>query len=534
MNNSQRIMSYIKIKNIIITFIILIILVVVFTISKYGFVNINVSNLAGSNEKLTYELFGKTDKKIESNNTSSKNLVKRGTYQISVMGNGVSGFNVLNSKGFLQSVDANIDLKKENDRSFTGSNIKECIGYNKDILYSWQCNNSNGIFNHQPVRINYPSVPMPVEMDSSTTLNPKIKSFLSTNEGGFIFSKQGLEYDGIPSGSNYELININDVSDSVVLKGLSPSKDYSAIANKDGFIAFSTSGDELLYFNNRNSNPSVKNINFDNKHNLKLFSVEARNSDTLLVYNNNIEPDFTGKMYTSIDSVIDSEYFEEEEKGEVKEIKENESSTIVIVNNNSQNEFKLDYTVRQAKYCGKYLCILTGEELRVYEILNNSLELKYSFDEVDQIESLGDNLLLKNKIGIVVFNTETRNGYYSYTFGEYMFCGIKSLDINRYILCIQNSTNNKQALIIDTNKEDKDSIDKKLLALSKNEYIESVSIYRDNIYISPNAGSMEYDQALEMFNYNQKTLNETNKRIKEELVKIGIDTTRYSIFNPTE
>jgi hypothetical protein len=87
------------------------------------------------------------------------------------------------------------------------------------------------------------------------------------------------------------------------------------------------------------------------------------------------------------------------------------------------------------------------------------------------------------------------------------------------------------ALYVDRTQNNTDSIDKKIAGLNDLENVKSVSLYRNQLYISPGLGNPVYNRVTNSFGYDEALRKATNAKINSTIDELGIDRTKYVITN---
>ncbi len=530
----------IQVRSVMFIFVIIVICITLITaflwVSNHSIISIDVRNFTDSDQK-NITITGPTNLTTDTKKDVYEKIVKKGTYQVSVIQKNTSSFNLQEQKGYLSKKTIETTPKKDNSNEFIGSNIKDCLDYIDQTLYSWQCNQDTlKLYNHNPASSLYPSVPIPVNIDVGNIDELKIISVVNINNKPYVFTQpdyvesynESTSQEDLEDSAEYELINMENPDQFIAIKGMSTKKDYLAKSYDNGILIYSKDGTELIQYDNQGK--KIKEYKDIDKGDLSFYSINKNNEKLLLTYNQNVSPETPGKLLVTNNDVVDEKYYEKEAGSSSTNALNGSKLIIINTTNNQRTVLDTNYSIKQSRFCEDFLCILTEDELKVYKQNKDKMEYIYSVYGVESIDSFQDNkdVLLVNKNGVVVFNPNNRSGYYSYLFDSYQYCGVQAVTAGRFIVCTQNK-NSRQAVLVDTKKENTNNIDKALLSLSNDDDIDAITAYKNNIYIKPKFGDMEYDSNLGIYDYNPIKTKEVSERIRKKILEQGIDINTYNL-----
>jgi hypothetical protein len=98
-------------------------------------------------------------------------------------------------------------------------------------------------------------------------------------------------------------------------------------------------------------------------------------------------------------------------------------------------------------------------------------------------------------------------------------------------LCTKDENGKKVALLVNQEQENTDSINIKIEQLARLSEVKSVSIYGRYIYISPDIGNPQPNPQTGFFEYDKTTVKNANAIINQEIDRIGISRSTYTIIN---
>lgn len=512
-----------------ILFVVVILLVgLIYWVSGYTYIEVAASNNM-ERGKLELSILNQKGSKqiaVSEEAASIKKLVRRGNYQIEVRQGLASYFAVVSARGFLRTNKVDAKLSGEISREFVGNNPKACVDWDGSLLISWQCQGAPAAaIMHLPAS------------DSISTKNQPVKEWGDVAVEA-VFSNDGKRYLLAKSENMHQLYVLDatnrlDKNIARTLNDLSGAKNFRATVYKEGFLLFSQDGQDLYYYESFENTPTKIPSALPETPGLELYSANALNNSVLLTFNQHQVPEHTGAMHVLLGNVA-SEEFEEHDEG-VKQ-KENESlniTEVVVLANNQVRGFKLDYAADMARLCGdKKLCTLQGKTMNIYDISGGKAKKLYSVEGVEQIENSGGKILAVKENGIVIFNADSRSGYFEYTFGEYKFCGFKTFE-EKYVLCVREGKQ-KSVLLLNQGEPVTDYIDQQILQLSKHASVKTIVPYGAFIHVSPEIGELVINPVTGEFEYDQEVITRVNLALKEKIDQLGINLRKYKIINPFE
>lgn len=493
---------------IIILAILALALLGIYTFYFYGYVEVLSAADAKSTKIVLTNQGNNSPQVITVNGGSGKKLVRRGNYELLAKQNDTSYFTVIKSGGFLSKTTVQTKFAPEKHRKFVGNNPGPCMFYDGSSLLSSGC--GDRYFNaqvHLPATAEQPTITKKIK----TVVEGTIEGFYSRAPRNMILVEAPdiSEDQGAPH-SLFTLDKDFNPNDGTGLDQLSAGKSYAIMPYGQGFIAYDSSLEDILYFADTSSQ-AVR------------LSIKPKLSNGL-----------GGYLISSRDQAVAVAYTTEEGVEDVESEKNNHPTTVVIKTGESTREFMFDKRYSAMQLCGKSkLCLTEKKKLEVYDISAQKQKLLFVVNGVESMSDSNGSLIVARQGEVINLNVDSRNGYSDYGFGGYSHCGTQNA-LGGYILCLINAKNDKVAIYINQSQANTDSIDKKILELQKIPQVSNVSIYDRFIYISPNLGEPELDDGLGTFNYSAETRSKVSKIIREKITSLGIDQTKYTIINTLE
>lgn len=474
---------------------------------SYGFIEITVSEGAGSGD-FTYEITrGQQTTTTKTNTSTYKKFVKKGMYEVAITQGESGHYLIVESPGFLGTQLEKVQLEKERDRSFVGDNPSPCMEIKNNLLVSFACNGPfNALQSHEPATATHPTY----TRLSKSPYTGYIEGVLSTKEGTVVVLNNvgEMEDQGEPHVA-YILGNDLTLSDGIGLKGLDEETVYAFYAHKDGFVAYDERQNDFLYFNSRQAQPTTIKTKTPQNNKMNLSSVSVQPNSIITIYST--EGDATDELESGHSINADSE--------------------IIVSNAQEDRSFAFEKHYISAHLCGtQKLCLLQNDGLDVFDVSANKPKLLYTVSGVEKVEPANEDLIVVRNSSIVRLDIDNKQGRQEYTFGGYQYCGLR-LAPEGYVLCLVNNRNRKVALRIYSQREVADPIDKKIARLLESEAIDLVSIYGNIIYISPKYGTYTVDSASDTIQYDPETKKNADNAIAKAIQDSSINRTKYQIIN---
>ncbi|MGI9027569.1 MAG: hypothetical protein ACR2FM_01840 [Candidatus Saccharimonadales bacterium] len=482
-----------------------------------AFVKITVSNT--TNQPYDYKIVDqKTGKTIhsESKSGSVKKRVSKGSYEVLVFQNGTSYYKVINTGSFLSTTAIKAELQPENNRSFVGNFPDTCPYYAQDLLYSYDCEgNSDALKIHLPATNKAPT--------AASVVDDALRGLTITGiypaGGKNLVLLSGRNPVGSSDGRALisELRPDFSLIDSVVPTGIEDKQYYKIVAYKEGFVLYNNEFTDVLYYPSLGAKPEKISFEKPNDDKLQPFELIAKNDTLAAIYSYPYDERNFGENQTSNDDRV------EVTKGK---------TVYQVIKNGERKDFTFVGGYTRAILCGQNnLCILNGARLTVYDIAGKKQKELFTVQEVREILTDNDKLVIVREKEVLSMDIASRTGVVGYSYGDYISCGGHGVPSGGYLLCIGGPKETKSTLYIDTKKANTDSIDKKVLSIADQPYIDTVSVYKSFIYIVPNLGEPIYDPAAKGYlpdpGVRQKTALDINKLIDG----LNIDRKQYTIIN---
>lgn len=508
MNQSPSVLGKLK-RHKILLLVISLALLLVLIASRYSFITVEASQASQSGGaysfRLTNQKSNKTDE-IRTADNSIRRLVSKGNYEVQVFKDGLSSFGVVKAPGMLRAASIQVPLQAEKSRRFVGNNPSSCM-YFQSVLYSYDCGgNVREVRVHVPATPNQPTIS---EKVPQSNLGGEIESIVRGEGGTVVLARFAGEDGGLGSQISYGLRDGFQLTNPKILKGLDNNISYFMVAYKSGYLAYAADSADLYYYPSPDATPELLTANKPPGRNLAPSTLEV-SGDTIY------------RLYSSA-----AGGGEETQGRSVK-------NQLVL---SGAKRRTLNFDGRQysaAKPCGtQKICLLSGKDLFIYDIAGNQPKLSFSVSGVSFIQNFGNRLLAVRQNEVLNMDVDSKAGYSDISLADYEFCGLQTSE-NGYVLCLINSKGNKVALLVDPAASDTDSIDKKIAKLLKLPEVNDISAYGQFVFIVPELGELAYDPAVGGFGYNQEAKGRVASIINQEINRLGIDRSKYTLINTLE
>lgn len=507
-----------------------------FILSQYSYVEITINN--STNDPVSTNITSSNGSMVEDDNDSAliRKLLRRDDYLIKTSSQTGGTLKHISLPGFFQTKEVSITLQEKNQRVFVGDNPEACMTYVGAII-SWPCRGSvNQSKIHNPGTNN----------QASSNNNLTIFGYSGFDAGGFIsqnddvYMLANMDFDGPRSVNVFSVDAADGVIDSTnavyEIENPDPTLHYF-IRNLDANIVIYDESGQNTEIISRDWNKQA-DLSNNSDGDERLYSISSWGDNIIAVYSDSFITEVASpSFFTSAKPGFDDEGLEgfDAEGGTTDSIEGFDEGRLVLWNNGEQREIQIDAPVFQLRLCGHdLLCGLHEEKLTVYDISDDSLNKQYSIADVLQIESNNESFYVVTHSGVYSFDAGSGLGAKMYYIDGYSYCGMRALQDN-IILCIDDglqTTRSRSLIRVNITETMQEPIDKKILTLKQAEFIDVLSVYENNIYISPLLTSNIYNESIGRFEYDQEEINEVNQKIQAKISDLDIDTSQYNIVNP--
>lgn len=456
-----------------------------------SFITINVN---GSATPYTYLFYNQSTRKTATVKSDSPNIKKRlssGNYEILIKHGNTSYFTVAKTGRFFSSLSVEAKLTSENLREFVGDNPGQCMKYIGGRLISYDCNAA-----YSDLRIHIPAskdVPTYVLTNSKTDIQGYVNGIVSTSNGEYVlvFSTGSLEAK--PGYYLYKIRADLSWSEKTSLPQLDSSKSYSIKPFNQGFLIYDSGFNNFYYYASAKSKPVTIDIGAPRGKDYKPASVDISTDSILAAY--------SGK-----------------------------SSTEILVWNNTTTSYTVSDMANKVVFCGnQMICAVSNQGIMsVYKVIGSKLRGQYRVYDVKDVFNSGNGFLVARDDDVLSLDTANRSGYESYSLNEYKFNNI-DFENGYYVLSLTNNKGRKVAIRVGQTLSDSDSIDKKILGIQKLSEVQAVSIYKNDIFITPELGPAHFDASVGYYRPDSAVERSATTIINNEVVKLGINRNIYSV-----
>lgn len=494
-NNEGGRMNKILKPKIVIAIISVIAVGVIYWLSTHAFLEIVTSS---SNIIITNQDTGNSTELVAGNRV----LLKTGLYQVETISDKGSSYSVVEVGRFLTTKTYTTTEEQQSSRSFIGDNPSGCMNLIKNELISFDCaGDINDIFRHVPASGSTPTYKINVAKD----LDPgQIKGHKQTLSGAILFLVYQpvveVELTGLDPYKIYRLELINNsavlslIETPTELKAgkeylLSTYGDKTLIHDKDFSELFEINDDGLL---KQLTNPETKDAN------LSRIGLYFKDSEFIEALNKDAD------SITTPNKSVDNE---------------------VILPSGKKKNFKDG--LYKLNYCGNYICTLSKSgDFHVYDMQFKQMRKLIG---IRNFYSTKETAKLVTDRGILNYNLLTSSGFYLFVFGAFNYKDISVTD-GSSILSI-GLGGRSYGLLVDDSKKEVDFIERTIGPLTENEYVDTVSIYKDRIYISPELGELQYSAESDGLDYLPENKQKAKSNINDLLDSLKVDESYKVIIN---
>lgn len=505
-----------------------ILLPVLLWLATHSLMEIEVQNPSG-NQEIGYTLLEQRSRKttfIKTTSPKIKKLVRRGSYEISIQQGEQTYISIAKASGFLTKKTVKGKVSPERSRKFIGNNPLPCMHLVSNTLLSMACGDMFG-----NLKVHVPATgAQPTHTGApSSNMSGFVEGIVATNEGSVVVIRSAEATPGHTPHAAYLVNGAGQLSPGANLTDLKEDEFYSLARYKEGFLAYDYSGGQIFHYATRQAGPSRLNVAKPSNKGLELYALNVHGDSIILTYSSSKAIESEALNFDDPEGLrAHSESFEEEHH------EGPEKSEIVVYKNGHSKHFSFNTVPTMARLCGTdKLCYLHEGRLDIYDISGSKQKHLFMVEQVSAIENFTAGLLVVKEDGLLNLSVDKQEGFLAYSFGDYSYCGIQA-HTNDYVLCLNNSKNERIALYINHIEPNKGSIDKKVAELLKMPQVKDLSVYDTFIYISPEIGELAYNEAEGGYVPDAESLAATNQAINQTIDRLGINRSAYTIINAFE
>lgn len=513
-------------RNIILGLLAIILISAAFWLYGHAYIEINVTGNANGEMAVTLtKQPGEDPVELKSQNQKIRKLVGRGDYQVLVQRGEQSFFQLVKTNGFLSTSKVRAETMPEQQRQFVGNNPRTCMYSVDDVLLSNICGDSFiQLQTHVPATATQPTFTTQKNDGSTGTLEGIV-----TTPRGNLALLQALDGET----TNHFLYSINgrgELGEPRLLPDLQPDREYSLVGYREGFLIYDQAGRQFFYYTSAATTPERLNITTPDDDRLVFDSLQVDGDNLALTYSSDSFDDLL-----NFDSPEGIEAHPPEVEASIRPSGDPKSQVVLYVPDQSPKTLNFAAAPLRAYACGSdRLCLQSPGKLTVYDSRGDEPKPLYALDSVTAVQNSTAGLLVVQPAGILRLDVARRQGFMEYTFGEYRYCGLQSVQAGSYVLCLFDTNDQRLALRINQTQPNNSSIDKKVAELLKLGEVKDLSVYGRFIYVSPELGEPAYDESSNSFGYPPATIAAVNGKINQEIARLGIDRNTYSVINAFE
>lgn len=435
--------------------------------------------------------------------------IPRGSYEVLVTQKDSSFFSIVSTKPLFGKTRTEGTLNTEKGREFVGNNPGPCMNYNQ-VLYTFSCGGKlQTLTKHEPADAQNPTVSQSFGGDLE---NVTVSSLFQLGGRTFALTEGFFSLEDADEKVNVlEFDGGMQVIKNQELTVKSPEQLFGAVSYGNGF----------LLYNNDLSRLTVHESPEDIAG--KVIDIEKPGAESLSLQQLSVSGDKIAATFSNKDRALDSDD---------KNKRSKKQQTIVqLYDKGNTKSFIFDGTYYTSQLCAEeYICLVQDRKLFVYKLDEDKPKKIFETTNVYNVSSSGKNILVNRYDGVFELNPETKIGYVQYSYSDYEPCGLEPVRGVGYVLCLINTKDDKVAVLVN-NSTGTDNIDKKILSIIGQPYVSNVSIYKNYVYISPDLGEPEYQEAIKGFGYDAELAKSVDSKLNALIDEIKIDRSRYTIVN---
>ncbi len=435
---------------------------------------------------------------FSSPDTSIKKIVKKGHYEVTAKSSDGTFYQNFKTSGFLSTSVISVSLQSEKSRTFSGDNPSTCMSEVDGFVVSYDCQNSI-----ESMKIHLPATDSLPTYTRKPPLNLRIgevEGVVSTNEGKTV----ALVYDP----NSEDIINKHSFYEISVINGEFRFNfiNKATYLSPDTRYTFSFTGNRYL----------IHNTTYQ-----EVFT--GQSIDTIANFSDPLE--YPADTYIS-DLLIGDLGYVFGYKIKNDDAKNSVQSELIYSSTRGIQKRTLNGNIQKIDFCQiDKICVLHEQRLVVFD---SALEETGVYRDVLGFIENKDDLVVVKEDGALRVNSTEGTGSYDILFGQFGFGGIYPINQNEYLVTAQTSER-AYALRINSSILESDFLDQKIVSLTDSSYVNTVSVYGQYIYISPELGEPVYDSDLNQFDYSSSLKSQAIDEIYSLIEQVGINQEKYFI-----
>ena len=474
-------------------------------ISSFSILTIKVTNHKNGSTasfNLSSQDSGKNVLSFTSNEQEVTKIIRKSALEITASEAGSSAFAVTSTKGFFQKSEVKMNLVATPGKEYIGNEPGVCTSYSGNILYSYSCSGATSVTIHQPATTSQPSYNITKGLGIGT-----VEGVVSTKSGLVVIAQLGDEDD---MGAQKHILYLLDGQLNIVKQktadDLDNSKKYEIKPFRDGFLVYGIDFSEAKYFS----------------------AIDAQ-AENITIPPSEVHPNKLETYGSFILLTIPS----------TQDVKDPESSnsasgvtigSVVVISQGQPKQYNLSAKYASIRFCSKNtLCGVRKNQdkysdkesgiLDVYSIGDKLVRL-YSINDVVGFHSSGGKLGVIRSNDILSLEPFSGIGSIVYSSNGSRICDLQTSGDN-FLVCVSGPDGRSFMLRLDSSKVD-DQIDQKIASLYELGEVNTVSVYKNIIFISPNFGDLTYIDSLGGYDYEPAVKASNTAVINQEIDKLGL------------
>jgi hypothetical protein len=438
---------------------------------------------------------------------SYKKRLPSGDYRVTVKSSSGTYFSNINVPGFLNTISVSPKYSEQNFREIVAYNpLGGCSLNINDVIYSYICQGyATSVTKHHPPKGSTPPYTEDINLTDafvgSVSFNNSVLALVASP------SEYRSSYSFATIGADFEY---STVSEAPWLTG----DNYKISNYNEGFIVYNPDLTDVKYFKDPNTKPDDIDLKDMTEGFLEELEINSKyNNYGVVVWQNATDKKNEVHLHDETDKI--------------------KTRIVSRASDGTLSERHVDYFVVDAFICADTsLCTISVDGLKSYEINNDNLDLKYSIDEAQFFDTMGDKTIIVNSDGAIIYNAKENFGYLSVDFDEnHKPCGVSRVSQESYNLCLIDGNAKRLVLNVSLAKKYVVDIENKIYELSQDDNLVNVTNYKNDIFIATDNGNLNYNPQTQSYGYNQNYIKTVTEDVKEKARSIGIPSS-YNFINP--
>ncbi len=491
----------------ILTIFIMVTTYLLFWLATHGSLKIDFGDLDGKKNIIIKN--ESSEIKFSTEEKSFSVRLESGKYSILVLSEDKTLLENAKIGRFLTSTTLNPEMEYQTSREFFGDNPGSCAEFLNDRLISYPCNGSfSSMALHVPATEKIPSYKVSIGNNSlkdEESVGDQSFGIIEAvqNEGDFLYVLVYERKGEYLLHNLYKIQIINNSMDFVFVRS------FEGLKNDLTYRFKKENGQFIVYTPDLTSVFVGANL-FSLKQLFITEQIESLGISPKISY-------LGDESYLISTEKLD-ENFDNNSQG-------TSPTTVYIINNEDILSKKtFSFGLSKIDSCLEYICTLSNT--KNLQVLDRDFSLVKEFYSIEDFTVVGNSVLFADKDYVYEGINKFEKTFVAINLGKYQYGGVVNASGRSLISIV---SDNKKHTLITGEPSDEEYIDELIAPLFENSFVNTISIYKDRVFVSPELGERVVDPVNGTLDYSENVKNAASISINETLRQIGIIDRGYFV-----